>query len=198
MGSYGRFQRLYLLKYWSHRLVEHIGRKLRLQRICLCTQKVTSSGNPNFLKMRRCSFWNLGFPVEVTFWVHRHILWSLSFRPMCSTSLCDQYFRRYRRPNISKWTENTHKIHVKIELFSLSSNISAICWAILLWARSKKFPKILVSELVLQIPIALQCRKLFTKQSVYFNLAHPVQNAVEERNILGNKPQIRRLRLVQE
>ena len=42
------FGRLYLLKYWSHRLVEHIGRKLRLQRMCLCIQKVTSKGNPKF------------------------------------------------------------------------------------------------------------------------------------------------------
>ena len=42
------FGRLYLLKYWSHRPVQHTGRKLRLQRMCLCIQKVTSRGDPKF------------------------------------------------------------------------------------------------------------------------------------------------------
>ena len=63
---------------------------------------------------------------------------------------------------------------VKTQLFFANSNFSANCRPILMETRSKKYLKILDSELVTNMPIASELQKLLTKQSVYLFLAQGV------------------------
>ena len=120
-------------------------------------------------------FENFGSPLEVTFWLQKNVLWTHSFRMVCYTSLCGHYFGRYRRSKFSKWPKIARKTHVKIAIFSASSNISANCWPILMIVFFNNYPKTPVSGLVPNMSVALQLFKLFKFESVKSSLAHPVQ-----------------------
>ena len=81
------FGRLYLLKYRSHRLVQHTSGKLRRQRMCLYIQKVTSRGNPKFSKTHRCRFQNGVFRCGA--FLHFVLVQLMPYRPNTSLKFLD-------------------------------------------------------------------------------------------------------------
>ena len=88
---------------------------------CICKMKPefleVLKREPKNFKNRSLIFAKFWFPLKVTFWMLRNIPWALSFRMVCSTCLCDHYFGRYRRPNLSKCPKMPVKHMLKWRVF---------------------------------------------------------------------------------